>query len=233
MKKFLAVLFVLLMVLSLGACKKVAEEAEVAYDLSSKGQSNGKTVVSYDRARIFYDEYNRLVDKYGKADLDGDTLKGVAVVRLLDFTGTGKYELYVAYADGTESYVNKQMIVGFDNGVGYLLDKDTSSVKADIVSKATADAETPSIWLYTGTSGRGYVVTGDNMNAEPVYNTYVRESKGEKVYTFQPEDIGAANGKTEKINLTGLTEEDFSAITEENQRVIESLRVQANKNTVK
>lgn len=237
MKKFLALLFALICVLSFAGCRKVEDES-VPYDLSQSGVTNkGEQLVTYDRAKAFYKEYTKLTDEFGVADFDGDKLKGVAVVRLVDFLGNGNYTMYVAYADGTAPYVNKQAVFGFDNGMSKLLEFKNTSVGVDITAKETADAEAGAVWLYTDSSGRGYIVTGEDMSKSAEYNTFVGLKDGEKVYAFQKEFTKENNemlsGNYEKIKLAGLTEADAESIFAENQRVVESMKVQAEKDTVK
>ena len=223
MKKLLSVLFILVFVFSLTACKSVknsgTNNAVTDPDLV-KIDVNGD--VTYDIPEYYYNKYKELVGKYGKADFKDGKLQGVAVVRLLNFVGTDSVQLYVAYADGTTDYVNKQMVVGFNNGPAYLLDNEKTSVSTDITSKATADATTPSIWLYNDVEGKGYIVTGDDMSNEPVYNGYITVSRGENYYTFQPVS-GVLDGEIEKIDLAGLDEEAFNAINAKNREVISRL----------
>lgn len=237
MKKLSALLLAIICVFAIAGCRKVENES-VPYDLSQSGvSSKGEKLITYDRARAFNSEYQRLVEKYGTADFDGDKLKGVAVVRLIDFLGNGNYTMYVAYADGTTPYVNKQEVFGFDNGMSKLLELNDSSVAIDITSKASADAEAPSIWLYTDVSGRGYIVTGEDMSKSADYNTFVGLKNGEKVYSFCCEftktDNETLGGTYEKINLAGITEEDAENIFSENQKVVDSMEAQSKKDSVK
>jgi len=222
MKKILALIFVLLMVFSLGACKKVENTEKTEFgvdDLSSKGREDPETTAS-DRGRIFLEEYNKLVKKFGEAKLDDGTLKGVAIVRLFDFTGSGNLCLYVAYADGSKPYVNKQMVCAFDNGLAYLLEKDNSSVGVDITSKESEDDKVPSVWLYKDNNNKGYIVTGNEMSKAPTYNTYF----GSDIFAFQADSNVSSDGTYEKFDLTDVSEDDFDELVEKNEKIIESLK---------
>ena len=238
MKRFLALFFVIIMVTSLVACKKVEQAPKTEYgvqDLASKDKNTNDeytiAITAYDRAKYFYDEYTRLVKDYGEISLENGNLKGVAVVRLIDFQGNGNLNMYVAYADGTKPYVNKQMVYGFDNGGSPILNNQyvggEGSLSNDITSKATADADVPSVWLYTTAGGRGYIVSGDNMTDSPVFNTYFQTYQGESMYNFQKETGAVSAGTFEKIELTGLSDEDFEAIKDITLKVVDSLKATA------
>ncbi len=211
MKRFLAIVIALITVMAFAGCNK---KGVITYDIGN-----------VDAATYFNREYDGLVEKYGKAKLDGDKLTGVAVVRLIDFTGNGNYELYIAYADGTQDYVNRHKVVGFDRGSATILDEE-------ITSKEKAEDETPSIWLYKDATGRGYVVSGEVLTQKANYRTFVRTRNEEAVYAFVPEfTIDAASedeviidGTYEKIRLTGLTQEDADFVFEENIKVVDSIK---------
>ncbi len=224
MKKILAFVLAVICVLSLAACDM---SGAISYDI-------GNT----DRANYFYNTYNEYVDKYGEAKLENGYLKGVAVVRLLDFTGDGVYELYMAYADGTEDYVNRQMVVGFDYGSAVLIGEAPYGMTtgdevtyADITSKASSDAQTPSIWLYKDNLDRAYIAVGEDLSKSADYITYIQTRNNEKVYSFQPEftelDGNEPGGEIEKINLSNLTEEDAKSVFAENEKVVNSIKGQA------
>lgn len=212
MKKVIALLMAVMFVFSLAACGKTAD----AYDIGNA-----------DRADYFYSRYKELVNQYGEASFDGDKLQGVAVLKLIDFTGDGGYELYVAYADGTKDYVNRHKIFGFDRGPAIILDEE-------ITSKANSADATPQIWIYTDENFKGFMVFGDSMNDVAEYHTYVTKRGEEEIYKFQREftiggasgDEVEANGTTEKILLSGLTEEDADAIFEENESIISCMKNQ-------
>lgn len=214
MKKIIALLMAVVFIFALAACSKTSGDY---YDIGNA-----------DRATYFYNQYKKLIDKYGEASFDGDKLQGVAVLRLIDFTGDGAYEIYIAYADGTKDYVNRQQIIGFERGPATILDDE-------ITSKANASDTTPQIWLYTDATGRGYVVTGEAMDEVADYSTFITTRGEEKVYKFLKEfTIGGANGDDvvidgtyEKISLAGLTEEDTDLVFEENECVIDSIKGQS------
>lgn len=224
MKKILAFILAVVCVMSLAACDM---SGAVSYDIGNA-----------DRANYFYDTYNKYVDMYGEAKLENGYLTGVAVVRLLDFTGDGQYELYMAYADGTKDYVNRQMVVGFDYGSAVLIGDTPNgmttkdeAVYAEITSKASADAQTPSIWLYKDTVNHAYIAIGEDMSKSADYITYIQTRNNEKIYAFQPEftelDGNEPEGETEKINLSNLTEDDTKSIFAENEKVVNSIKGQA------
>ncbi len=211
MKRFLAIVFALIMVMSVAGC---SNRGAIVYDIGNA-----------DAATYFNREYDSMVEKYGKAELVGDKLTGVAVVRFLDFTGNGNYELYIAYADGTKDYVNRQKVVGFDRGSATILDEE-------ITSKEKAEDTAPSIWLYKDATSRGYIVSGDVLTQKADYRTFVRTRNEEAIYAFVPEfTIDAASedeviidGTYEKIRLSGLTSEDFDFINETNIKVVDSIK---------
>lgn len=206
MKRFFALVMALILVVSLMAC---TPKGAIVYNIGN-----------VDRAGYFQKTVNNLVDEYGEAKLEGDILTGVAVVRLLDFSGDGVYELYVAYADGTKDYVNKQLVVGFDMGAATLLDEE-------ITSKATADDATPSICIFKDTTGRAYLVVGEDRATSAEYITYIQTRGEEKVYAFDTEftevDGATSEGTYETIKLSGLTKEDSKYIFEENEKVTDSI----------
>ena len=189
---------------------------------STNDESSGYIVVSYDSVHYFYNEYLRLVEKYGEPKVEDGKLKGVAVVRFGDFVGTGRQQMYVAYADGTKDYVNKQAVYIFDNGPGELINKEGSSIKSDITSK---DDGTPSIWIFKSSS-KAYLVTGDDMSKAPVYHEYITKTESaESVYAFQ-ETTKETDGSYVKINLTGLSADEANRIldvTKENVKIMQEL----------
>lgn len=224
MKKILAFVLAVMCVVSLAAC---TPSGGISYEIGND-----------DRADYFYKTYNNYVDMYGEAKLEDGKLTGVAVVRLIDFTGDGVYELYMAYADGTEDYVNKQIVVGFDYGAAILIGPTPKGmttgdeiVYADLTTKTSADAEAPSVWIYKDDVGRGYIVVGEDLSRSADYITFVQTRGDEKIYSFQVEftelDGNEPKGTFEKIDLVGLTENDVKSIFEENEKVVESINAQA------
>ncbi len=223
MKKILAFILAVMCVASLAACNVTGS---ATYDI-------GNT----DRANYFYNTYNKYVEQYGEAKLENGALTGVAVVRLLDFTGDGVYELYMAYADGTEDYVNRQMVVGFDFGSAILIG-DTPRGKTtgdeitykEITTKTSADAQSPSIWFYKDSVNRAYIAVGEDLSKSADYITYVQTRGDEKIYAFRTEftelDGNEPQGEFEKIDLTGLTEDDAKVIFAENDKVVKSIKAQ-------
>ncbi len=223
MKKFIALLMIVMCVFTLAACKG----APGAYMLDTS-----------DKANYFDGELGDLLGDFGEGayaedDTYGGVLTGVAVVRLLDFTGDGKNELYVAYADGTKPYANRQVVYGFDNGPKNLIYDEMaasydenyveSSVPEEITSKSSASSVAPCVWLYTDNTGRSYIVTGDDMSNVAEYHTY----KGDGVYAFvkEFEELGGKElaGTYEKIELTGVSEAEAEKLFDINKEVFESI----------
>lgn len=222
MKKILAFVLCVLCVFSLAACN---------------GSKRNYDIGNTDRANYFYNTYNKYVDQYGEAEFKDGKLTGVAVARLIDFTGDGVYELYMAYADGTEDYVNRQMVVGFDFGSAVLIgDTPYGKTTGDeinykyLTTKTSADAETPSIWLYKDSVSRGYIAIGDDLSKTAEYITFVQTRGDEKIYAFRPEftEVGGnePKGEFEKINVVGLSEDEANAIFKENEKVVKSIKAQ-------
>lgn len=214
MKRCFALILAVISVLAFSAC---SNKGSVQYDLGNS-----------DRAGYFNDQYSKLIGEYGEATYEDGKLSGIAVVRLLDFTGDGEYEIYIAYADGTKDYVNRHKVVGFDNGPATIYDEE-------ITSKAKATDEGYSIWLYVDGTGRAFIVTGDAMEESADYSTFIQTRGDEKIYAFQREfTIGGASGDEvvidgtyEKISLSDLTQEDIDEIFAENQKVLDSINGQS------
>lgn len=223
MKKILAFILAVMCVASLAAC-----------NFSGKGNYE---IGNTDRANYFYNTYNKYIDQFGEAEYKDGKLFGVAVVRLIDFTGDGVYELYMAYADGTEDYVNRQMVVGFDYGSAILIgDTPNGKTTGDeinykhLTTKTSADAEYPSIWLYKDSIDRGYIAVGEDLSKSAEYITFVQTRGDEKIYAFRTEftevDGNEPKGEFEKINVVGLTEDEAKAVFKENDKVVKSIKAQ-------
>ncbi len=218
MKKLIAVIMLVLMVVSLAAC-------------SSSSSNTPDAIGNKDRAEKFDSNVNEVEDKSGKGILVndptlGNVLTGTAVVRVLEFSGDDKPEMYVAYSDGTKPYANKQQIYGFDNGpYEFFNEKKNNLELAEITSKSSADAKAPCIWLYTDESGRSYLVMGEDLSKEAHYYTYVTTSPdGTEVYDLVEKFTGL-NGKVyegtyEKIELAGITQEQADAIFAKNEEAL-------------
>ncbi len=224
MKKFISIMLLVIMVCSLAACKP--GEIEVG---------------NPDRADVFNKNYDNLSSEYGKGEYKvdpelGGVLSGVAVMRLLDFSGDGNPELYVAYSDGTTPYANKQQIYGFDSGSAVIFSEFyTDSLEfADITSKSSEDAKAPCVWLYTDKSGLSYIVVGDDLSKEADYY-YLKFNKLENgdreimELAFTEVDGHELSGTYEKIELAGVSESDAEKIFEENEKVLKSVQNQGNK----
>lgn len=225
MKKVLAILLLVLTVCSLAACK------------STQTLDLGNT----DRADVFGKNYDNLSSEYGKGEYKvdpelGGVLSGVAVMRLLDFTGDGTPELYVAYSDGTTPYANKQQIYGFSNGSAVIFSEFyTDSLEfADITSKSSEDAKAPCVWLYTDKSGLSYIVVGEDLSKEAEYY-YLKAKKLENgdreimELAFTEVDGHELSGTYEKIELAGVTEAEAERIFKENKKALDSVEKQGSK----
>lgn len=209
MKKFLSVALIIACVLSLVACSRSNKES---YNLGNA-----------DRARIFYNTYNDYVEKYGEGkDVQG-SLCGTAVVRLMDFTGDGVLEMLIAYSSEKDGKVDRVMVCGFDMGFAEILNEE-------ITSKATADAETNTLWLYTDSSGLSYIIKGEDLSASRSYLTYQQaDAEGKPLYAFAEAfdtDGTDLSGTYEKIDLTGNS--DSKAVFEKNENVVDALESQKN-----
>ena len=224
MKKIISIMLLVIMVCSLAACKPSQIE-----------------VGNPDRADVFNKNYDNLSSEYGRGEYKvdpelGGVLSGVAVMRLLDFTGDGNPELYVAYSDGTTPYANKQQIYGFDSGSAVIFSEFyTDSLEfADITSKSSADAKAPCVWLYTDKSGLSYIVVGEDLSKEADYY-YLKFNKLENgdreimELAFTEVDGHELSGTYEKIELAGVSESDAEKIFEENEKVLKSVQSQGNK----
>ncbi len=217
-------MLLVIMVCSLAACKP-----------------NQIEVGNPDRADVFDSNYNKLSSEYGKGEYKvdpelGGVLSGVAVMRLLDFSGDGSPELYVAYSDGTTPYANKQQIYGFSNGAATIFsDFYVDSLEfEDITSKSSADAKAPCVWLYTDKSGLSYLVVGEDLSKEANYY-YIKAKKLENgdreimELAFTEVDGNELSGTYEKIELAGVSESDAEKVFKENDKVLKSVRSQGNK----
>lgn len=211
MKKVTLAILALVCIISLAAC---STSGAIVYDLGNA-----------DRAVCFKDIYDRLVEEYGEAEMVedptyGNVLKGVAVVRLVDFIGDGCYNLYVAYADGTKPYANRQQVIGFDCGSAVMLE-------GEITSKSSADSKGVCICLYQDNYERGYVIEGEDLSKSADYLTFVQIKDGKEIYAFEKEftelDGNTLAGKYDKIELTGITQADADKVFAENARVIDSI----------
>lgn len=206
MKRIVALLLALICVCGLCACNS----GKTRYNLGNE-----------DRAKAFYDTYQNYVEKYGEAQAVQNALCGAAVVRLLDFTGDGEYEMLIAYSSEKDKNVDRLMVCGFDMGFAELLDEE-------ITSKSSKDSEGNCLWVYTDSSGLSYLVKGEDLSANRSYLTYQQADKeGKPLYQFaeafstEGTDLG---GTYEKIQLTGNT--DTEAVFEINEAVVSSMKNQ-------
>lgn len=221
MKKVIALILMILTVVSFTACASTG-----THDLANP-----------DRASKYSDNYAKLTTEYGEAELKedaeyGTVLTGVAVMRILEFSGDSKPELYIAYSDGTKPYANKQQIYGFDNGPYEFFNEYKENLDmAEITTKSSADKKGPCICLYTDEDGVAYLVVGEDLSKQADYYSYVTvDSNGDEIYNlvkiFTEYDGKQLPGKYEYIELTGLTKADAEKIFEENENVINSIESQ-------
>ncbi len=207
MKKFISILLLLVVILSLVACSKVGR----SYNIGNA-----------DRARVFYNTYNSYVEKYGEAKEQGGALCGAAVVRLYDFTGDGSPEMLIAYSSEKDGKVDSVMVCGFDMGYAELYNEK-------ITSKAAADAKGNALWVYTDSSDLSYFVLGEDLSASRSYTTYQQaDAEGKALYAFAEAfstDGKELGGTYEKFDLTGV---ESDAIFTENENVIDALKSQKN-----
>lgn len=107
-----------------------------------------------DRATAYIKVINSLIRQYGEGRIvqnsfdDGESMLGVGIVRLIDFDGDGKHELYCAYADGNGDWVNKQSIYGYDNGLVELLkERNISNPGTDVSPSTTLLSKNGNVYL--------------------------------------------------------------------------------------
>lgn len=206
MKRFIAVLFCMIFIISLAACSN-----ENSYDLGSA-----------DRARVFYNTYYNYVESAGEANTIDNALSGAAVIRLKDFTGDGIYEMLILYSSEKNGVVDKVMVCGFDMGFAMLLDEE-------ITSKESKDADTSSLWVYTDSSNTSYLVKGDDLSGARSYCMYMQaDADGQSLYSFAEAfatDGNDLSGTYEKIDIVGA---DSKAVFAENEKVLNSIESQKN-----
>ncbi len=205
---------------------------------SSKSSSTPSAIGNKDRAEKYDQHITNIVETSGEAVLKsdpnlGNVLSGMAVIRVCEFSGDEKPEMYVAYSDGTKPYANRQQIYGFDNGPYEFFKAPASDDEpgkidfSEITSKSSANAKAPCIWIYTDNSGRAYLVVGEDLSKEAHYYTWVtKNSDGTEVYDFVEQFSAMLDGKErpgtyEKIELAGVTKEQAQEIFEKNEEALE------------
>ncbi|MBQ7386023.1 MAG: hypothetical protein IJW04_05910 [Ruminococcus sp.] len=207
MKKFLALALVLVLALSVTACSKHTR----SYDIGNA-----------DRARVFFEKYNSMVEKYGEGKSVDGTLYGAAVVRLYDFTGDGYPEMLLAYSSEKDKQVDSVMVCGFDMGYAEIYNEK-------ITSKESKDAKSETLWAYTDAGNLSYLVIGEDLSAERSYQTFIKaDIEGKASYAFAEAfstDGKDLNGTYEIFDIMGA---DFKAIDAENQNVLNALETQKN-----
>lgn len=206
MKRFLAILLIMVLAASFAACS---------------GRS-GYNIGNADRARIFYDKYLSYVEQYGEGKSSDGTLCGTAVVRLYDFTGDGAPEMLMAYSSQKDGKVDSVMICGFDMGYAEIYNEK-------ITSKASESALSESLWVYKDSSGLSYLVIGEDLSLSRSYQTFIQtDENGKAFYAFAEAfstDGKDLSGPYEKFDIIGA---DFEEIKAENDKVIKALKSQKN-----
>ncbi len=207
MKKFLALALVLIFALSLTACSKDMR----SYDIGNA-----------DRARVFFEKYNSMVEKYGEGKSVDGTLYGTALVRLYDFTGDGAPEMLVAYSSEKDQKVDSVMVCGFDMGYAEIYNEK-------ITSKESEEAKSETLWTYTDAGDLSYLVIGEDLSSERSYQTFIKaDNDGKANYAFAEAfstDGKDLSGTYERFDIMGA---DFKTIDAENQNVINALKTQKN-----
>lgn len=210
MKKFIALLLIILCVVPFAACNG-AEGSGTTYDLANA-----------DRARVFYETYEKFVEKYGEGKVVDGKLCGAAVVRLFDFTDDGSLEMLIGYSSQKDSVVDSIMICGFDLGFAELY-------REKINAKTKADSKDGVICIYTD-GNINYIVSGEDLSESRSYATYKKtDNDGNKYYRFveafkgNGEDL---SGTYEKIEIAGHT--DAKEIFDTNTKVLDALKSQKN-----
>jgi len=95
------------------------------------------------RAAAYLNVIDRLIARYGEGEISTDNyfedpcMTGLGVVRLIDFDGDGTYELYCAYSNDEASFVNKQAIYGYGDGLITLMEECNVSNPGTDVSPST------------------------------------------------------------------------------------------------
>lgn len=99
-------------------------------------------VISHEQATAYLDIINELISKYGEGDIviESDNcyqVKGLGVVRLIDFDNDGTYELYCAYCSKGFT-VDTERIYGFrDNNAILIMENRVSNPGTDITPSTT------------------------------------------------------------------------------------------------
>ncbi|MBR3988440.1 MAG: hypothetical protein IKK10_03955 [Clostridia bacterium] len=205
MKKFAALILVLMLALSLVACSK-----DTVYDLGNP-----------DRARVFYNTYNKYVENYGQGKVADGKLCGTAAVRLYDFTGDSYPEMLIVYSSEKDKAADSVVIFGFDMGLAEIYNEK-------ITSKATASGG-ETLWVYTGDNNLSYIVAGEDLSASRSYLTYQKaDAEGKPLYGFAEvfkTDGTDSEGTYEKFDVMC---ENFKDIESENKNVLNALETQKN-----
>ncbi len=202
MKRIIAFTLLVVMILSLAACKESAK----TYDLGNS-----------DRARGFHTKYLSMVEKFGEGKVSDGKLCGVAVVRFFDFTGDGEYEMVLGYSSEKGKEVDSVAVYGFDMGLADLLEEKITS----------ADKDGACMWVYTDSADISYLVKGEDLYSHREYHYYQKyDSEGKPLFDFakafetEGKDL---DGEYEKISLsTG----DFEAVMAESQNAVKNMENQ-------
>lgn len=210
MKKLIALILVVLCVVPFAACN-ASDTSGNSYDLGNA-----------DRARVFYETYEKFVEKYGEGKVVDGKLCGTAAVRLFDFTNDGSLEMLIAYSSQKDSVVDSIMVCGFDLGFAELY-------REKINAKTTADSADGVVCIYTD-GNINYIVSGEDLSESRSYATYKKtDNDGNKYYCFMEAFKGNGDdlsGTYEKIEIAGHT--DAKEIFDANTKVLDALKSQKN-----
>lgn len=202
MKKYIAILLLAIMVLSLAACSDSAK----TYNLGNS-----------DRARGFHTKYTSMVEKYGEGKVADGKLCGVALVRFFDFTGDGELEMVIGYSSEKDAEVDTMAVYGFDMGLADLLNEKITS----------ADSEGLCMWFYTDSADISYLVKGEDLDSARSYHYYQKnDSEGKPLFDFAEAfttDGKDLSGEYEKISLKSG---DFEAALAESENVVKNMERQ-------
>ncbi len=224
MKRILSFVLVLMFAVSITACSKKGTAAPTA-------ETNGASVADKETAEVFSSSIDEIVAYAGegkaeKNEASQNKLTGLAVIRIIDFTGDNKPELVTVYSDEFDSEIYWMEISGFDYATASLKFSDDST-KLMITSKSSEEASGPCIWFYTDERGDNYFVVGDDLSKSADFYRYVQMDGGEKCYKFMKDfTVEGGNfpeGTYDKIEFVGMSDEDVEKNFEKNQQAIDAI----------
>lgn len=204
MKKLLSTLVLIAMVFALAACSNTTK----TYDLENS-----------DRARGFYNKYQHYVEQYGEGKEVNGALCGVAIVRLLDFTGDGSFEMLLGYSSQKDGIVDSVAVFGFDMGLAEILNEKISTSTADGVC----------IWTYTDSFDNSYIIKGEDLSVERSYQSFMKtDSEGNPIYKFAEAFSTKGEDLSGEYDRIYVTSGDFKSVLSETDNVVKSIESQKN-----